>query len=142
MLKICQHKIDDPAEFVLADDPAWDQELINKELDEMTERGESHANHPYSQYRNGETRYCLRLVRKYLKKDEEPTIFKIIKPLPNAVYFHIQELLASAPFKAYLYAMEYGVEDVLNLGGATLDAPNMTYKHLSPRDMELFKYTE
>lgn len=52
-----QHSIDATPVFVLIEDPAWDTDRVDRELDGLD--SEAKAKHPYLAYHAGETRYDL-----------------------------------------------------------------------------------
>lgn len=89
-----QNRIDADPIYILSDDPAWDSDRINTELEGLEDSGQ----HPWIRYLKGEGRFDLYQTidghspAEYLKPDVEPTKFMLRRMGPTN-FARVQDML-------------------------------------------------
>jgi len=127
-MKPPQHRIDAPAVLILRDDPAWDFERVEAELEEL---GDDSADHPVTAYFRGATRYDTGAVESYLQSDKQPLRINI-RRLPVDRLARVQDMFTrevSSDGEVSLYSV--WVEAVLG-GVVSIEgdgAPELDHRH-------------
>ncbi len=115
--------VDHEPVVILQTDTAWDHDRIAYELrviedpSKADERGVSHwasrAEHPWTRYQTGETRWHLSdEVASYLRADDEPARF-ILRRLDWSKWLHVRGLMQRANASAgWAYALQHGLARV------------------------------
>ncbi len=108
--------------YIPAEDPAWDDDLVEADKERMKEAGESPEEHPVQVYWMGQSRYDItaklpvcgepKSVADYLKSDVAHTEFEIL-PLKVRDYAMAQDLRESSKSnQGWLFCIEHGLNGV------------------------------